>query len=195
MSEALEPHLNYADYLALEATAEHKHDFVRGHVYAMAGGSRAHNRIAMQVAGELYVALAQTPCRPVGSDQRVRIRSAELACYPDVTVVCGDDEPDADDNDAIVNPVVVIEVLSKSKEAYDRGEKFAALRELPSLRQFVLLHQTRQHAEVFTRQDDGTWRLSFHGDILPLGAIGAELDLVRVYAGVGHEAGDDDPAA
>lgn len=184
MSEVLEPRLTYADYLAVEAAAEHKHDFVRGRLTAVAATSRAHNRIAMQVAGELYVALAGTPCRPVGSDQRVRVRSAELACYPDVTVVCGDDEADPDDDDAIVNPMVVIEVLSRSTEAYDRGEKFAALRELPSLRQFVLLHQDRAHAELFTREADGTWRLSFHREELPLATVHASLDLGRVYAGV-----------
>lgn len=184
MAEPALRRMSYEEYLALEAVSEEKHDFVGGEMYAMAGASRAHNRIAMQAAGELYMALSGSPCRPVGSDQRVRVRDAELSCYPDVTVVCGEDEVDPLDTDALVNPTVVVEVLSPSTEAYDRGDKFAALRRLPSLQHFVLLHQSRREAEVFTRQPDGSWRLSFHADRVELASPAVTLDLERVYAGV-----------
>lgn len=184
MSEPAVRRMSYDEYLAHEAVSQEKHDFVGGEMFAIAGASRAHNRIAMQVAGELYVAMAGGPCRPVGSDQRVRVREAELSCYPDVTVICGEDEVDPLDGDALVNPTVVVEVLSPSTEAYDRGDKFAALRRLPSLRHFVLLHQSRREAEVFTRQEDGSWRLSFHHDRVTLDEPAVTIELERVYAGV-----------
>jgi Uma2 family endonuclease len=184
MSRAAPIRLSYADYLSLEASSDTKHDFVRGQLYAMAGGSRAHNRIAMQAAGELYIALGATPCRPVGSDQRVLVLEADMACYPDVSIVCGDDEVAPLDPQALVNPTVIVEVLSPSTEAYDRGQKFEALRRLPSLRHYLLLHQDRVQAELFTRRPDGSWTLTFHTEHVPLAEPAVSLDLTKVYLGV-----------
>ncbi len=184
MAEALEPRLTYAEYLAAEEVALEKHDFVAGEVYAMAGGTLEHQRIASQMLGELYVVLRGASCRAVNSDQRIRIAAADLSCYPDVTVVYGQDERAPDDRNALVNPRVVVEVLCKSTEAHDRGMKFAALRELSSLQEYVLLHQERQLAEVFTRQADGRWLLAFHETSLPLRSLEVAVDLGAVYEGV-----------
>jgi len=184
MSEAFEPTLSYAAYLEAERAADRKHEFVAGEVYARAGGTIEHNRIASQALLELGVALRGRPCRAINSDQRLRIADADMSCYPDVTIVCGDDLRADDDDDALTNPTVVLEVLSPSTEAHDRGAKFAALRTLPSLQQFVLLHQARRQAEVFTRSDDGSWHLTFHSERLPLSSLDIEVDLAAVYEGV-----------
>ena len=154
-------------------------------VFAMAGGSLEHGALQANLAGLLVPQLRGRPCRPLSSDVQVFIKAVGLCTYPDLSVVCG--EPQLHAGRALMNPVVVFEVLWPSSEGYDRGEKFAMYRQLESLRQYVLIAQDRRSVEVFTRQDDESWRLeSFRSAeaVARIDAIGCTLPMSQLYESV-----------
>lgn len=155
--------MTYEAYLEAERASATKHEYLRGEVYAMAGGTPTHARLAMAMSLALGNALADQPCQVFGSDLRVRIEATDLATYPDITVVCGRFESSEIDADAATNPVVIVEVLSDSTEAYDRGEKFAHYRRIPSLREYVLLSQHEPRIEAYAKNAEGEWVLSEAG--------------------------------
>jgi Uma2 family endonuclease len=155
--------MTYADYLAAEAASDIRHEYLRGEVFAMAGGTPTHARLAMAVGVALSNALAGRPCGVFGSDLRVRIEATDLSTYPDAVVVCGRLEHADADPHAASNPILIVEVLSDSTEAYDRGEKFAHYRRLPSLREYVLVSQREARLEAFYKNDDGAWVLDEAG--------------------------------
>lgn len=175
--------MSRADYVAVEKGASERHEFLGGAVYAMAGGTPEHGALAAAVMGELRSALAGKPCRVYSSDVRVSIRPTGLATYPDASVVCGRLETDPEDPDAITNPLLVVEVLSDSTEAYDRGAKAAHYRRLPSLREYVLLSQDEPHIEIYRRLGPNRWELveARAGDRLALDSLGIELDVSALY--------------
>jgi Uma2 family endonuclease len=175
--------MTYVEYLDLERASEVKHEYLRGEVFAMAGGTPEHSRLAANVIGELRSALRDRPCVVFTSDARIRIEATDRATYPDVSVVCDRIEPAADDPDAITNPVVIVEVLSDATEADDRGEKFAHYRRLPSLREYVLVSQRAARIEVYRRQADQRWMLTEAGpgQTVALESIGAALAVDEVY--------------
>lgn len=174
--------LSYAEYLAFERASELKHEYLRGEVFAMAGGTPEHSRLAANVIRELGTALRGRPCAVFTSDARVRIEETDRATYPDVTVVCGRLEHATDDPDAITNPVVIVEVLSDATEADDRGEKFAHYRRVGSLREYVLVSQRARRIEVYRRRD-ARWVLdeAGAGQTLRLESIEAALAVDEVY--------------
>jgi Uma2 family endonuclease len=176
------PLTSYADYLAFERTAPTKHEYVAGLVLAMAGGSPEHARLAGSLARLLGNAIEGRPCAVFSSDLRVRIPATNRSTYPDLTVVCGHRETAPDDHEAIVNPTVLVEVLSDSTEADDRGEKFAHYRRLSSLQEYVLVAQKAQRIEVYRREGD-RWVLSEHGPgtVVELASIGARIPVDEVY--------------
>jgi Uma2 family endonuclease len=176
--------MSYAEYLRLEGSSLERHEFLRGEVYAMAGGSPEHGALAAAWIRELGVALGRQPCRVFTSDVRVRIRETGLTTYPDVSVVCGRLETDAEDPDAIVNPVVLVEVLSSSSEAYDRGAKAAHYRRIPSLREYVLTSQSERLVEVYRRNAEGRFELyEFRADdAVELASVGIALAIRTIYA-------------
>lgn len=176
--------LSYSEYLALEATAETKHDFVNGELYAMAGGTLEHGALSAALARELGTALAGRPCRAFSSDVRVRVLSTGASFYPDLTIVCGQVETPTDDQQAIANPKVIVEVLSEGTEAYDRGAKASHYRRVPSLREYVLVSQAEPRVEVQRLNDRGIWELHFFGpgDRLELTSLGISVQLDAVYA-------------
>jgi Uma2 family endonuclease len=151
----------YAEYLALEAAGETKHEYVSGKVLAMAGGSVEHGRLVSRLTVLVSAALGGRPCVVLPADVRVRIRAADRATYPDLHVVCGELERDPEDDHAVVNPVVVIEVLSESTAESDRGDKFADYRRLRSLREYVLVSQRERRVDVY-RRDGRRWVLDEH---------------------------------
>ena len=175
--------MTYAEYLTLERASEVKHEYVNGEVYAMAGGTPDHGRLAMNVGGILRAALVGKPCAVFNSDVRVRIEATGRSTYPDPSVVCGRLARAEDDADAIVNPILLVEVLSDSTEAADRGEKFAHYRRLPSLREYVLVSQNTQRLEVFRRREGGGWVLSeaSRGETVRLESIDVTLPVDEVY--------------
>ncbi len=128
-----------AEYLAWERAAPDKHEFLGGEIFAMAGASFAHNKIVGNIVGELRDALRDRPCDVTPSDLRVKIPAVGLYTYPDAVVVCGEPQFEDDKLDTLLNPTVIVEVLSDSTEAYDRGKKFRYYRTIPSLRDYVLV--------------------------------------------------------
>ncbi len=174
------------EYLARERKALNKSEYRDGRIYAMPGASRAHNLITVHVTGELYIQLRTRSCEVYPSDMRVKVSAGGLYTYPDVIVVC--DEPRFEDGhfDTLLNPTVLIEVLSPSTAAYDRGEKFRRYQYLDSLCEYVLVSRDRIRVEHYLRQEDG-WELAEFrslSDVFQLVSIGCELSLQAIYAKV-----------
>ncbi len=163
MSEPAEARVTYADYLRLEETSQTKHEYLDGRVRAMAGGTIEHGRLAPRFDHFLRVAPTGRPCEAFSSDTKIRIEASNRTTYADLFVVCGKLERSAQDAEAVVNPVVIVEVLSPSTEAYDRGEKFRHYRRLQSLREYVLVSQDQTLIEVWRRQGDA-WRVEEYGE-------------------------------
>ena len=177
------------DYLRLESDAVDKHEWIDGRVLSMAGGSFGHSLATSNVIRCVGNKLVGKPCRTLDSNIRVRVATGGLYTYPDVTVVCGEPQFDTLDRSGgtLLNPRVIVEVLSPSTEAYDRGEKFRRYRLIESLDEYVLISQTEAVIEVFTKQSDGAWQLStFEGAdaVARLGSIQIDLPLREIYAGV-----------
>ena len=175
--------MTYAEYHAAEASSAARHEFLDGAVWAMAGGSPEHGALAAAIIGQLQNALRGKPCRVYTSDVRVRIHGVGLSTYPDVSVVCGTLETAPDDPEAITNPVVLVEVLSESTEAYDRGAKAARYRRLPTLREYVLVSQSEALVELQRRNPSGSWEIveARPGQILELASVGVGLDVGAIY--------------
>jgi Uma2 family endonuclease len=183
--------MTYAEYLAAEAKSEVRHEYLDGEVWEMAGGTIEHGALALAVAGELREALRGKPCRAFSSDVRVRIPETGLTTYPDLSIVCGRVETAPEDKDAITNPVVLVEVLSDSTEAYDRGAKAAHYRRIASLREYVLVAQDEPRIEVQRRSEGGRWELleARSGETIELASLGVRLDVAAVYANPLQQAG------
>ncbi len=150
----------------------------------MAGASESHNLIVMNVGASLHQQLRNRPCRVYPSDLRLKIPRTGLFTYPDLMIVCGEPQFEFDRRDVITNPIVLVEVLSNSTEAYDRGVKFEQYRTLESLRQFVLIAQDRVSIESFRKTEEGEWILSATGDLQQmhrLDSIECSLALADVY--------------
>lgn len=175
------------EYLAQERRAETKSEYLDGEVFAMAGASRRHNLLVTSVVGMLYSQLRGRGCELYSNDMRVRVSSTGLFAYPDVVVACGEPEFLDAEVDTLLNPVLIVEVLSPSTADYDRGGKWAHYRTIPSLREYLVLDQERVHAEHHIRQPGGDWLLHETEDpaaVLRLAAIGCELPLAAAYEGV-----------
>lgn len=177
----------YAEYLELERSSDQKHIFVDGAILAMSGGSPRHAQLAARIISELGRKLAGKPCQAFTSDLRVLVRRTELhrhlATYPDVTVICGSVEHDPSDDDAATNPLVLVEVVSKTSQKYDREEKFALYRRIPSLRAYLVVEQDERAIEVATRNEDGSWTLrEFTQGAAPIPPLECALSLDEIYA-------------
>lgn len=174
--------LAYAEYLELEARSSVRHEFVNGDVYEMAGGTPAHGALAAALARDLGAALRGKPCRAFSSDVRVFVRETGLSTYPDLSVVCGSLETAEDDKDALVNPILLAEVLSPSTEAWDRGGKAAHYRRIPSLRE-ILFVTPDGRLELQRRTDRGAWELveAGMGERLELASLGLTLDVAELF--------------
>jgi Uma2 family endonuclease len=184
MSSQAQKHYTPEEYLALERQAQCKSEYYAGEIFAMAGASRWHNLIVTNVLRELSLQLKGRPCTTYPSDMRVKVSPTGLYTYPDVTVVCGEAQFEDNQQDTLLNPTLIVEVLSESTEAYDRGGKFAHFRKLTSLMEYVLITQTKPHIEHYVRQPDNRWLLS-EVDSLPhaihLPSIDCHLALAEVY--------------
>lgn len=183
VSPAHRIHYTWAEYLAFEASSNVKHEYLDGQIYAMAGGTPEHAALAAAFIGLLFPQLRQGRCRALDADLRVRVRATGLATYPDVTVVCGPRERDPDDEHAVTNPTLVVEVLSRSTEEYDRGDKFEHYKSVPSLRQYVLVSHRERTVEVWTRGEAGDFScaVAHEGEVADLASIGARIDVRELY--------------
>ena len=176
--------MTYAEYVELERVESVKHEYLRGEVFAMAGGTLERGRLGSRFSWLSRSGLGDRPCEAFSSDAKVRVDATDLTTYPDVAVICGRIERSPADAEAATNPVVLVEVLSDSTEAYDRGEKFAHYRRLSALREYVLVSQGEPRIEVFRRTPSGTWEL-FEvgpGGQAMLESIGVALAVDDVFA-------------
>ena len=183
---APQPRRTPAEYLAFEEAHERRHEFVAGQIYAMSGASTPHVILRDNVLVALHTRLRGGPCRPYGTDMRVRTPDTEFYTYPDIAVVCGAPAFDEGNSATLLNPVLLVEVLSDSTEAYDRGEKFAWYQRIPSLREYVLVSQHETRAECFARGEGGAWSVTAAegpGAVLALPGVGCALPLAEVYEG------------
>lgn len=180
----------FRDYLVLEASGNVKHEFYCGEIYAMAGGTPEHAALQVAVPNLLFPQIRGGARRAHGADLRVRVLATGLATYPDVTIVCGPRELDPEDSNTVVNPTVLVEVLSPSTAVYDRGGKFENYKLIPSLRHYVLVSSDERKVEVWTREGSDEWTLvsSLTGEVAKLPAIGALLVVDELYEVAGAPA-------
>jgi len=191
MALRTQPDYRFDDYLAVEREAvEEKHEYVAGRVYAMTGATYNHNLIATNLAAELRTRLKGRPCTVLTNDMRVRMEAADACKYPDIIALCEEPLFYDERRDVLMNPTLLVEVLSPSTEAYDRGGKFAIYRTLSSLREYVLVAQDRVSIEVFTRQDGDRWLLTAcdrPDDEAIFDSIQCRVPLREIYEGVQFE--------
>ena len=170
-------------YLEMERAAQYKSEYLDGQIYAMAGATRRHNLIGLNIAISLGTQLRGKPCEAYSGDMRVQADQSRQYSYPDVVVVCGEPQFRDGREDTLLNPTVIVEVLSRSTEAYDRGEKFLCCRQMESLQEYLLVSQDERRIEQFTRQGDGSWRLTEtrEAGTAALESVGCTLALDDVY--------------
>lgn len=180
--------LTEEQYLAVERRAEFRSEFHEGEMFAMAGASRRHNRIVTNLVTALDSQLRERPCNVYSNDMRVKIPDTGLFTYPDLVVTCGEEMFADDEQDTLLNPLVIVEVLSDSTEAYDRGKKFEHYQSIGSLTTYVLVAQDATRVEQYVRQDDGrAWiytETHEAGAVVEIEAIACDLKLEDVYAKV-----------
>lgn len=187
MSAVPKAKLTVAEYLALERRAEFKSEFYDGEMFAMAGASLARNIITENLSVRIGGQMLGGPCQTFSRDLRVRIERTGLYCYPDLVIVCGEPQTAEEDKDTLVNPRVVVEVLSPSTERYDRTTKFRHYKQLPSVQEYVLVAQDEPLCERYVRQADGAWaHVEFVGldAALELVSVPVAVPLADVYARV-----------
>jgi Uma2 family endonuclease len=173
------------EYLEIERKAEYKSEYCDGEMFAMAGAGWVHNRLVANLIGGFYRQPRLSSCLVCPSDMRVRVRATGLYTYPDVVVVCGEPQFLDERRDTLLNPSLLIEVLSPSTEAYDRGRKFEHYRSIESLREYLLVASDRVHVDLYTRQPDGRWLLTSASrleDSLDVQSAGLRVALADLYA-------------
>lgn len=175
------------EYLKLERGAKEKHEYFEGQIIAMAGASLAHNRIVANLMREIGSFLKNKSCEILPSDIRISVPSYESYMYPDATIVCG--KPDMEDEqfDTLRNPAVIFEVLSPSTEDHDRGKKFFFYRQIPTLKEYVLINTTKSYVEVSRRQPDDSWKfeeVTGEKSYLYIATIDYRLSLEELYKNV-----------
>ena len=185
MGEPAHHRFTFDQYLMLEEDSGSKHEFLDGQVWAMSGGSPDHAAVAGNVLTLLNVQLSGKKCRVFTSDLRVRVVATGLGTYPDVSVICGRVELDPEDakRHTVINPRLLVEVLSPSTEAYDRGEKLRHYQQIASVEEIVLVAHDRPEVEVVRREADGSWsrHLAGDGELAQLLSVGCALSVREVY--------------
>lgn len=179
--------LSVEAYLQQERASSVKLEYVHGRITALAGASPAHNRIVFNLAGILHAQLRGSSCQGFASDLKVQTPGQEMFAYPDLSIVCGEPQFRDEQQDVLLNPTVIVEVLSESTEARDRGEKFLLYIQIPTLRDYLLVSQTETRIEHYERQRDNRWLLTIasgDGAEVHLRSIGCTIRLADVYEGV-----------
>ncbi|MCE2415848.1 Uma2 family endonuclease [Candidatus Poribacteria bacterium] len=169
--------------LAFERKATTKHEYLNGQIVAMSGASFAHNFLTVNIATHLNIQLMNGECRVAASDMRVKVPQTDSYFYPDVVVVCGEPRAEDDTFDTLLNPTLIVEVLSPSTAGYDKGEKFEHYQQIVSLKDYILISQDEVRVEHYCRQESEWLQTEFQGleDVLSLLSIGCELRLSDIY--------------
>jgi Uma2 family endonuclease len=185
MTAIAQRYVNQSEYLEKERLAEYKSEYFNGEIFAMAGARYNHNRITQNLSVEIGVFLKGKACNTFSSDMRLHIPANSLYTYPDFMIVCGNNQFLDKTKDTILNPSIIIEVLSDSTEAYDRGEKFHLYRSIESLSEYVLINSLKVAIEVFRKNEDGIWMLSseaYHSaDEVEMNTIQMKLPVQNIY--------------
>jgi Uma2 family endonuclease len=180
------------EYLELDRTSEERIEFWDGEVFCMSGASQAHDRILVNSIVQLSARLDYLKCRVFSSDMRIKVPSAPPYRYADLSALCDEAQfVEVVGVDALTNPALIIEVLSPSTEAYDRGDKFTHYKSITTLREYLLVAQHRPHVTHLFKQDDGTWIHSEANDLdstVRLNSLDCELPLSEIYRGVSFDA-------
>lgn len=173
------------EYLLHEAAAEYKSEYIDGEIVAMAGGSKEHSLISVNVTSALHVALEARPCHVFNSDMRLQVEDRRMYVYPDVMVVCGRIDLAPGTNDMLLNPVVIVEVLSPKTRGYDRVKKFRRYRRITSLRAYILVDSEQVHVTYLMREGDTErWAIEMYEslqDVLQIASVDVEIPLSRMY--------------
>ncbi len=181
-------YISVEEYLEAEVNSLEKHEYYKGEIFAMAGASIEHNRIVSNTLIELGAKLKGKNCVAYASDLRIKSEQINLYTYPDISVICGEIQKSNDAFDTVINPTLLIEVLSESTKNYDRGMKFLMYRKIPSLQDYLLVDSTGEViVEKYTRNENGTWQLSEYKnreELVELNSIGVVLRLEDIYSGV-----------
>jgi Uma2 family endonuclease len=175
------------EYLEMEHTAVEKHEYYKGEIFAMSGAKYKHNLICTHILTALGNKLKGKPCRPLGSDMRIHIPKNTLFTYPDISIVCGEPQFLNDDEYNLLNPSVIFEVLSPSTKNYDRGDKFKLYRDIPTLREYILVDAQSVSIEAFYINTGGQWELKEHKNVtetLEVRTIATSLELEMIYEGI-----------
>ena len=185
------------EYLELDRTSEERLEFWDGEIFCMSGGSEWHYEIEGNIYASLKSRLSQRGCRVFTGNARVKVPSAPPYRYADVSALCGEAAvfEEIGGADALVNPLLLVEVLSPSTETYDRVDKFTHYKSIPTLREYLLVEQRRPHVTRLFKQEDGTWVHTEVNDLestLTLTSLGCELPLTEIYAGVSLDKTTDD---
>jgi Uma2 family endonuclease len=178
------------EYLAMEEVAEYRSEYFEGEIFAMAGGSPSHDRIASQCDRVIGSAIESKGCETFTSSMKVRIENSKAYYYPDLSVACGEAEFDENGIGALTNPVLIIEVLSKSTEGFDRGDKFQRYKQISSFREYVMIAQSKPQIDVFYKTDAGFWRIdNYEGldAVMELRSLGIQVKLADIYKRVKFE--------
>lgn len=180
-------HYTLEDYLGVEEMSNVRHEFIDGQIFAMAGGTPEHAALSAAALVLLGGKLSGGPCRPYSAGIRIRVLATGLATYPDAAVVCGEIARDPSSPTHVTNPTVIVEVLSTSTEAYDRGEKREHYQQIEALREYVLIAQDHRRVEVFVRGTDGAWehRVFASGDTVELPSVGVAFPTDAIYDAAG----------
>ncbi|MBC7909685.1 MAG: Uma2 family endonuclease [Pyrinomonadaceae bacterium] len=184
MSVQQHTYITPEEYLSFERQAAYKSEYIDGVIYAMSGASLTHNTIVSNLIIELGTQLKDKPCRALPSDMKVRLPDSRKFFYPDVSVVCGEPQFHDDRSDVLLNPILVIEVLSESTAAFDRGEKFQAYQLVESLQEYLLISQDKHLIEQYVRQSTGSWTYTATvglESLVTLPSIACTLSLKAVY--------------
>lgn len=193
MSASAQEYITTDQYFTLEEGSDVKHEYYRGAIYAMTGGTARHNLIVANIIALLHGQLRGTPCHVFPSDLRLKIESAGLYTYPDISVICGPILYAENRQDTVTNPIVLIEILSPSTENYDRGKKFEHYRTIETLQEYIVVAQDRIHIEHYIRQDDHRWLLVdfFAADqVVHAGSIHCTLSVELVYEDITFDSQD-----
>ncbi len=173
------------EYLEFERAAETRHEFLEGLIYAMAGESLSHSRICVNIGAEMRRVLKGSRCEALSPNMKVRAETKGLFAYPDLSIVCGEPVFHDEQNDVLLNPKVIIEVLSPSTQRYDQTKKFFKYRqEIPSLTDYILIYQDIAFIEHHEKQDDGRWVHNVFdglGDSLNIPSIDCEIPMAEIY--------------
>lgn len=184
MSAALELRYSFEDYLEIESSGEKKYEFYDGELFEVENASINHNRVLANSFGKIAAFLEGNTCEPFAANLKVHVKRNSLTSFPDITIVCGPLETLKGYKDIVTNPAVIFEIIAASTGDYDHGTKFQLYRDLPSLKEYILIDSRKMLVEKFTKQDNSVWTMHEYKkpeDVLTIVSVGFQMPLSDIY--------------